>query len=70
MESTNLSKDLNNAIQLAQQFNLEIPVAQRALGQLQSHQKTALLRGFSDSHSSSILKYRTTINKLNNDCLH
>lgn len=33
-----LSKDLNNAVQLARQFKLDIPVAQQALQQLQQHQ--------------------------------
>ncbi|TCM66763.1 3-hydroxyisobutyrate dehydrogenase [Acinetobacter calcoaceticus] len=34
-----LSKDLNNAVQLAAQFDLHIPVAQQALDQLQQHQQ-------------------------------
>lgn len=33
-----LSKDLNNAVQLAAQFNLDIPVATLALSQLKAHQ--------------------------------
>ena len=39
-----LSKDLNNAVTLANNVNLDIPVAQKALLQLQTHQKMALLR--------------------------
>lgn len=46
-----LSKDLNNAIQLAQQFDLEISVAQHALGQLQSHQNN----GFSESDLATVI---------------
>ena len=46
-----LSKDLNNAIQLAQKFDLEIPVAQRALGQLQSHQNN----GFAESDLATVI---------------
>lgn len=34
-----LSKDLNNAVTLANNVNLDIPVAQKALLQLQTHQK-------------------------------
>ncbi|MEK7739690.1 MAG: NAD(P)-dependent oxidoreductase, partial [Pseudomonadota bacterium] len=45
------SKDLNNAIQLAQKFDLEIPVAQRALGQLQSHQNN----GFAESDLATVI---------------
>ena len=47
-----LSKDLNNAMTLAQQFNLQIPVAQQALSQLQSHQNN----GFSAADLASIIK--------------
>ena len=47
-----LSKDLNNAVTLAQQFNLQIPVAQQALSQLQSHQNN----GFSAADLASIIK--------------
>ena len=47
-----LSKDLNNAIQLAQQFNLDIPVAQKALGQLQDHQNN----GFAESDLATIIQ--------------
>ncbi len=34
-----LSKDLNNAVSLAHSLQLDIPVAQRALAQLQTHQQ-------------------------------
>ena len=47
-----LSKDLNNAVTLAQQFNLQIPVAQQALSQLQSHQNN----GFATADLASIIK--------------
>ena len=47
-----LSKDLNNAIQLAQQFDLDIPVAQRALGQLQDHQN----HGFAESDLATVIQ--------------
>jgi 3-hydroxyisobutyrate dehydrogenase len=46
-----LSKDLNNALQLAQQFDLAIPVAQRALEQLQNHQN----RGFSEADLATVI---------------
>ena len=47
-----LSKDLNNAVQLAQQFNLNIPVAQLALCQLQDHQKN----GFAESDLATVIQ--------------
>lgn len=47
-----LSKDLNNALQLAQSFNLKIPVAQKALLQLQAHQEN----GFSEKDLATIIK--------------
>ncbi|ENX42488.1 NAD(P)-dependent oxidoreductase [Acinetobacter sp. NIPH 2100] len=47
-----LSKDLNNALQLAQSFNLKIPVAQKALLQLQAHQEN----GFADKDLATIIK--------------
>ncbi|OTG83969.1 NAD(P)-dependent oxidoreductase [Acinetobacter sp. ANC 4648] len=47
-----LSKDLNNAVTLAQHFNLNIPVAQQALSQLQAHQNN----GFSAADLASIIK--------------
>ncbi|MCX5467860.1 NAD(P)-dependent oxidoreductase [Acinetobacter nematophilus] len=46
-----LSKDLNNAVQLAQQSGLDIPVAQRALDQLQNHQS----RGFAEADLATII---------------
>lgn len=46
-----LSKDLNNAVQLAQQSGLDIPVAQRALDQLQNHQS----QGFAEADLATII---------------
>ncbi|RZF50194.1 NAD(P)-dependent oxidoreductase [Acinetobacter halotolerans] len=48
-----LSKDLNNALQLAQSFNLEIPVAQKALLQLQAHQQN----GFAENDLATIIQH-------------
>ena len=48
-----LSKDLNNALKLAQSFNLKIPVAQKALLQLQAHQEN----GFADNDLATIIQY-------------
>ncbi|WP_293744269.1 NAD(P)-dependent oxidoreductase [uncultured Acinetobacter sp.] len=48
-----LSKDLNNALKLAQSFNLKIPVAQKALLQLQAHQEN----GFSENDLATIIQY-------------
>lgn len=48
-----LSKDLKNAVQLAQQFDLNIPVAERALLQLESHQQA----GFAESDLATIIQY-------------
>lgn len=48
-----LSKDLNNAVQLAHQFDLNIPVAERALLQLESHQQA----GFAESDLATIIQY-------------
>ena len=48
-----LSKDLNNALKLAQSFNLKIPVAQKALLQLQAHQES----GFSENDLATIIQY-------------
>lgn len=48
-----LSKDLNNAIQLAAQFNLNIPVAQKALTQLQDHQH----KGFAETDLATIIQH-------------
>ena len=47
-----LSKDLNNALQLAQSFNLKIPVAQKALAQLQAHQQ----KGFAEQDLATMIK--------------
>lgn len=49
-----LSKDLNNALQLAQSFNLKIPVAQKALLQLQAHQEN----GFAEKDLATIIKVK------------
>lgn len=46
-----LSKDLNNAVKLAEQFNLDIPVAKRALSQLQDHQT----QGFSEADLATVI---------------
>jgi 3-hydroxyisobutyrate dehydrogenase len=46
-----LSKDLNNAIQLAQQFHLHIPVATQALAQLKQHQN----QGYAEADLASII---------------
>lgn len=48
-----LSKDLNNALHLAQNFNLKIPVAQKALTQLQAHQEN----GFAENDLATIIQY-------------
>ena len=48
-----LSKDLNNALKLAQSFNLKIPVAQKALLQLQAHQEN----GFAEKDLATIIQY-------------
>lgn len=46
-----LSKDLNNAILLAQQFHLDIPVATQALSQLKQHQN----QGYAEADLASII---------------
>lgn len=48
-----LSKDLNNALTLAEGFDLKIPVAQKALSQLQAHQQN----GFSEQDLATIIQY-------------
>jgi len=48
-----LSKDLNNAVQLAKGINLNIPVAQKALQQLQAHQEN----GFAENDLATIIQY-------------
>lgn len=47
-----LSKDLNNAVKLAEQFNLDIPVAKKALMQLQDHQQ----HGFAESDLATVIQ--------------
>lgn len=47
-----LSKDLNNAVKLAEQFNLDIPVAKKALTQLQDHQQ----QGFAESDLATVIQ--------------
>ena len=47
-----LSKDLNNAVQLAEQFNLKIPVAKQALSQLQSHQN----KGYAEADLATVIQ--------------
>jgi 3-hydroxyisobutyrate dehydrogenase len=46
-----LAKDLNNAVQLAAQHQLNIPVATLALKQLQKHQS----QGYSDADLASLI---------------
>lgn len=46
-----LSKDLNNALQLAAQFQLQIPVAEKALSQLRAHQA----KGFAEADLATII---------------
>ena len=47
-----LSKDLNNAVSLAQQYQLNIPVAERALQQLKTHQQ----HGYAEQDLSTIIE--------------
>ena len=47
-----LSKDLNNAVTLANNINLDIPVAQKALLQLQTHQKN----GFAEKDLATMIQ--------------
>ena len=46
-----LSKDLNNVVQLAAQHQLDIPVAARALQQLQAHQQ----QGYAEADLASVI---------------
>ena len=46
-----LSKDLNNAVTLATQFNLDIPVAKKALSQLETHQN----KGYAESDLATVI---------------
>lgn len=48
-----LSKDLNNALKLAAQSHLDIPVAQEALTQLNAHQDT----GYAEADLASLILY-------------
>jgi 3-hydroxyisobutyrate dehydrogenase len=47
-----LSKDLNNAVQLAEQFNLNIPVAKQALLQLKTHQN----KGYAEADLATVIQ--------------
>ncbi|WP_111893185.1 NAD(P)-dependent oxidoreductase [Acinetobacter sp. MB5] len=47
-----LSKDLQNAVSLAQQYHLDIPVAERALQQLKNHQQ----QGYAEQDLSTIIE--------------
>ncbi|MGD9699331.1 MULTISPECIES: NAD(P)-dependent oxidoreductase [unclassified Acinetobacter] len=47
-----LSKDLNNAVQLAKQFNLDIPVAKQALSQLKTHQD----KGYAEADLATVIQ--------------
>ncbi|WP_111859399.1 NAD(P)-dependent oxidoreductase [Acinetobacter sp. CFCC 10889] len=47
-----LSKDLNNAMILAEKFQLDIPVAKKALSQLQAHQNN----GYADTDLATVIK--------------
>ena len=46
-----LAKDLNNAVQLAQGFGLNLPVATRALSQLQTHQS----QGYAEADLATVI---------------
>ena len=47
-----LSKDLNNAVQLAEQFSLNIPVAKQALSQLKTHQN----KGYAEADLATVIQ--------------
>ena len=47
-----LSKDLNNAVQLAQSFDLDVPVATQALTQLNAHQA----QGFAEADLATVIQ--------------
>lgn len=47
-----LSKDLNNAVQLVEQFNLNIPVAKQALLQLKTHQN----KGYAEADLATVIQ--------------
>ena len=46
-----LSKDLNNALTLAEKFNLDIPVARQALSQLKNHQQ----QGYAEADLATLI---------------
>ena len=46
------SKDLNNAVLLAEQFNLNIPVAKQALSQLKTHQN----KGYAEADLATVIQ--------------
>jgi 3-hydroxyisobutyrate dehydrogenase and related beta-hydroxyacid dehydrogenases len=48
-----LSKDLNNAVQLAATLSLDIPVASQALSQLKAHQQD----GFAEADLATVIKH-------------
>ena len=48
-----LSKDLNNAVELAKQYALNIPVAKQALAQLNAHQQ----HGFAETDLATIIQH-------------
>lgn len=48
-----LTKDLNNAVDLAKQFNLDIPIAHLALTRLEAHQN----QGFAESDLATIIQH-------------
>ena len=47
-----LSKDLNNAVLLAEQFSLDIPVAKQALSQLKTHQN----KGYAEADLATVIQ--------------
>lgn len=51
-----LSKDLNNAVQLAEKFQLDIPVAKKALSELQAHQN----KGYAESDLATVIQHIET----------
>lgn len=56
-----LSKDLNNAVQLAQQYQLNLPVASQALSQLKHHQQA----GYAEQDLATVIQH-VEKNKENN----
>ncbi|WP_448761455.1 NAD(P)-dependent oxidoreductase [Acinetobacter tandoii] len=51
-----LSKDLNNAVQLAEKFQLDIPIAKKALSELQAHQN----KGYAESDLATVIQHVET----------